>query len=148
MKLRNFLKINWGYLLLIMALVIVAVLLTTGCGKSNSSRAGNAASALASVPGADRAAAMVIVRQCTPIGQNGANQLKWATAIMNDTQAHPNGSRHRLWSCAGIPAARQDAAKAALVTDIEHVHWTRKASRQQFYDVTLPQWVITFRGMS
>lgn len=103
-------------------------------------------SPLASVPGADKAAANAVIKQCLPVTASSADQLKWATAMVNDTKAHPNGARARVVSCAGIPQAKRPAAEAALLTDVEHVRWDKKAARQQFWDVTLPAWVMKWRS--
>lgn len=113
---------------------------------SNSSSSLVHGSPLAAVPGADKAAMKAVVSQCTPINSSGSQQLKWATSIMNDNHIHPNGSRQRLWTCVGIPPAKRSAAEGALITDIEHVHWTHKASRTTFWDDTMPAWVMQWRS--
>lgn len=103
-------------------------------------------SPLAKVPGADKAAVDTILRQCFPVTASGAAQLKWATAMVNDTKAHPNGARSRVVSCIGIPQAKRSAAEGALLTDVEHVRWDKKAARQQFWDVTLSAWAMKWRS--
>jgi hypothetical protein len=103
-------------------------------------------SPLAAVPGADKATALAIISQCTPVKASAAAQLRWATDIMNDTFVHPNGSRQRLLNCAGIPGANQQAAQSALVTAIEHVRWDESASRTTFWATTLPGWVMQWRS--
>jgi hypothetical protein len=142
--------------LLATAAVVTAALAGTalaGCGPVHSSSGSSThsssllhSSPLAAVPGTDKAAMKVIVRQCTPASAGGSQQLKWATDILNDNLVHPNGSRQRLWTCVGIPPAKRSAAEGALVTDIEHVHWTSKTSRSAFWDDTMPAWVMQWRS--
>lgn len=130
------------------AVLIVAL---CACSPSHSTAVSHAsqaaASANANIPGADKAAAQALIRQCVPVSASGSVQLKWATALVNDHQPHLNGSRNRLAACFSIPAPRRPAAESVLITDIEHVHWLQKTSRQVFWDSTLPQWVITWRGL-
>jgi hypothetical protein len=135
-----------------LAAVAVAIGVLAGCGSKTSTVTGGSStgslvhgSPLASVPGADKAAMKAVVDQCTPASGGGAAQLKWATSMVNDTKAHPNGSRTRLWACVGIPQASRQAAEGDLLTKIEHVTWTSKDSRAQFWDVTMPAWVMQWR---
>lgn len=134
-----------------LAVAALAVPLAVGCGKTaSSSFSGVPASPMASVPGADKAAAQVIIRQCFPVNASGAAQLKFATALVNDRQPHLNGTRSRVLACVGVPdtpAARQQA-EGALITDIEHVNWASKASRTVFWDQTLAAWVLASRSGS
>jgi hypothetical protein len=123
-----------------------------GCGPNSSPGSTSSHSSLvhgsplAAVPGADKAAMKAIVSQCAPAKSSGGQQLKWATDVINDNSVHPNGSRQRLWTCVGIPPAKRSAAESALLTDIEYVHWTTKASRTTFWDDTMPAWVMQWRS--
>ncbi len=134
------------------ALAVPVIALAAGlaaCGPTSSSGSsfrGVPASGTAAIPGADKAAAVAILKQCVPYTAPGTTQLRWATDMVNDTKTHSNGSRQRLVTCIGIPPAKRQAAENALIADIEHVHWTHKASRRTFYDTTLPAWVLTWRS--
>lgn len=133
-----------------LAVAILATPLAAGCGKAASgSFHGVPASGVASVPGADKAAAQQIISQCFPVNASGAAQLQFATALVNDHQPHLNGTRSRVLACVGVPdtpAARQKA-EGALITDVEHVNWASKASRTVFWDQTLAAWVLASRSV-
>jgi hypothetical protein len=128
--------------------VVVAAGLLAGCSSTSGSTPGALVhgSPLAAVPGADKATALAIVGQCLPVKASAAAQLQWATDIMNDALIHPNGSRQRLLSCAGIPGANQQAAQSALVGDIMHVRWDQAPSRVTFWGTTMPGWVMQWRS--
>lgn len=138
-----------------LAAAVLSAGLVAGCGTHSTSGSSNSStsseglvhgSPLAAVPGADKAAMKAVVDQCAPVAASGTAQLKWATDIVNDDHVHPNGSRSRLTSCTGIPAAKRPAAEGALLTDVEHVRWDKTTARQQFWDITLPGWVMTWRS--
>lgn len=135
-------------LLKALAVAAVAAPLAACGGAHSASFSGVPASPVASVPGADKAAAQVIIGQCFPVKASGAAQLKFATALVNDHQPHLNGTRQRVLTCVGVPqnAAARQLAEGALITDIEHVNWASKASRTVFWDQTLAAWVLTSRA--
>ena len=133
--------------------VLAAALALTGCGKGSSTAAappstfrGVPASGQAAVPGADKAAAELIIRQCAPATATATAQLRWATGLVNDTSMHPNGSRQRLLSCVGIPGPKRQAAEDAVIRDALAVKWTKASSRKVFWGQTLPGWVMTWRA--
>jgi hypothetical protein len=134
---------------LLKALAVAAVAVPlVACGSASFS--GVPASPVASVPGADKAAAQVIIGQCFPVKAGGAAQLAFATALVNDRQPHLNGTRQRVLTCVGVPqdAAARQKAEGALITDVEHVNWASKASRTVFWDQTLAAWVLASRAAS
>jgi hypothetical protein len=89
--------------------------------------------------------ARVFVKKCVPT--SAVTQVKLGHRLLTDTRKHPNGSWTALLACAGVTPANEPAIKDQALTAAEHVKWTSKPARVQYFEVTLPTIVTSYANI-
>ncbi len=114
---------------IITAVALVACAALGACSSSHSTTA--------SQKTAD-AQAKAYVAKCVPSTSLG--QIQLAESLSNQA------SRLKLEQCLGIPQSQRQAFEAAALGDAEHVQFSNKAARTQFFTVTLPDLAQQYRS--
>jgi hypothetical protein len=135
-------------------LVLLAALSLTACSSaSKNSAGGSASSAVASaasaIPSADISAGKAIIAKCVPVN-SASSQILFFSKLLKDTKSHPNGSRHELSLCFGIPVSQRPAFEAAVLDAAEKTalerHVKAKDKVHAFTYVILPGLVLKYKG--
>lgn len=88
---------------------------------------------------ADKKQAESYVSKCVPSSSLG--QIQLAEKLGTDP-----AQRTQLSQCLGVPKDQRQNFEAAVLGDAEHVQWSNKAARTQFYSVTLPNTAEHYRN--
>jgi hypothetical protein len=140
----------------IVLLILLAALSLAGCSSAKKNSAGGSASsavasAASAIPSADISAGKAIIAKCIPVN-SAASQILFFGNLAKDTQDHPNGSRHELSLCFGIPKDKRPAFEAAVLDAAEKAalqrHVKVKDKVKRFMYVTLPGLILKYKGKS
>ena len=89
--------------------------------------------------------AQALYEKCVPADALG--QVKLAHQLLTDTKAHPNGAWAALLKCAGVDSQNEPAIKDQALTAAEHVKWTDKTAREDYFATTLPKIITQYANI-